>query len=106
MSTQSMQALARAKEIYSDRAKVKREIRSGERTIPDVLNLECCARMLLLDLLKSAPEFRKSGGRGTADQLALALIGEIGASPYCVVGRLSDRQRGLLSEACSGRQAM
>lgn len=93
---QYIEALARATEVRVARADVKHEVSGGELSIADALVDPRAAGMTVFQLLSCQHRW----GRRTSLRVLRSLrIGE-----WKAVGALTDRQRGLLADACSRKQ--
>ena len=91
MGTQSLEALALANEVRSGRARLKREVASGEslRAIIDAPP-KCCERVTIGEVVTWPHRWGKTRGSRV---LVLA-----GVSPTRKLGNLTDRERGSLVE--------
>lgn len=85
--TQRMDALKRANEIRSDRAQLKRNLKSGRTWVVDVLEApaEWALTMKLYDLIVNVPKY----GRVKTNRL----LQQCRISPSKTLGGLTDRQR-------------
>jgi len=96
---QCLDALDKANEVRFHRADVKRAIREGRTTVPDVLLGELhplMEGMRILDLLTAQPYW---GLRKSRPVLAELRIGE-----RRTLGSLTLRQRALIADAMMGRR--
>lgn len=94
---QHMQALARANEVRLARARMKREIASGQRRAVDVVS-ECpweAESMSLIELLSA----QRRWGRARSRKMILA----VGLTENKRLGTLTERQRNLLAGALASR---
>lgn len=94
---QRMDALGRANAIRSHRARVKREIKAGERSVVDeLLDVgELMETMKVYDLLLAVPKF----GRVKVN----TILSRNQISPSKTIGGLSKRQRRVLVLALAAR---
>jgi hypothetical protein len=92
-----MEALERANQIRSQRAKLKRDLRAGKATIDRLLESppEYLETAKVFDLLLAVPKF----GRVKANKI----LQQVRISPSKTVGGLSDRQRGELVQLLRSR---
>jgi hypothetical protein len=92
-----MDALKRANDIRSKRAQLKKELKSGDKDILDVLKNppEYLKTAKVMDLVLVVPKF----GRVKATRI----LTRCRVSPSKTVGGLSDRQRAELIEALENR---
>jgi hypothetical protein len=90
-AAQYLPMLDYANAIRMGRAQVKREIRSGEKSIGEALELECVQGMRVWDLLKAQ---RAWGPQKTARAMNDVRVGQ-----FRKVENLSPRQRALVAEA-------
>jgi len=93
---QRMDALRRANDIRSDRARLKERLRTGDLTITDVLNdpPSCVHTAKVLDLLLAVPKY----GRVKANRL----LERCRVSPAKTVNGLTPRQRKELLDMLGG----
>jgi hypothetical protein len=91
-----MDALRRANDIRSDRARLKERLRTGDLTITDVLNdpPSCVHTAKVLDLLLAVPKY----GRVKANRL----LERCRVSPAKTVNGLTPRQRKELLDMLGG----
>lgn len=94
MLDQHMVALDRARQVRSDRARVKRAVAAGRMTLLGAIEDPCCRSMLLIDLMCC----QRHVGRVRASR-ALRML-EIGERR--LVGDLTERQRGLIARLTWG----
>ena len=94
---QCMEALEMANRNYRDRAQLKREIRAGERSAPDVLAdlPECFRTMHPEQLMRSIYEF-------PTKLYAERFLRNIPVSPTRTLGEMTERQRARLAEMIEG----
>lgn len=85
---QRMEALRRANEVRTRRARLKKDVKAGEVDPGSVLDDPAYATMKLIDLLLAVPKV----GRTKANRVLV--MNRI--SPSKTLGGLSDRQRGAL----------
>jgi hypothetical protein len=93
---QYMDALDRANELRCVRSVVKRRIRAGELSIATALELECCQRMTVMQILCAQYHV----GRRTA----LRTLSPLRISEIRLVRDLTERQRAVLAKACKPRR--
>ena len=87
---QHLQALQRANEVRDERARLKRDLKAGRKTLAQALEDPCVAKMEVVDLLKCLPRW---GRHHAMRALAPEYI-----SPNRLVGTLTERQRKALVE--------
>lgn len=94
-----MEALKRANDIRTARAKLKKDLKAGRRTIQDLLNEppEYVMTAKVFDMLLATPKF----GRVKANKI----LQQCRISPSKTVGGLSERQRTELVELLRRRVA-
>jgi hypothetical protein len=87
---QQLDALARANEIGSQRAKLKRDLKAGRKAIEDVLNQrpEWLASATILDLLIWTPKAQTHQGQPRSAPLS--------DKPEPNIGALTERQRHII----------
>ncbi len=78
-------ALAKAVQVRSERAQIKKDLKKGILDLTTVLNAEVVGKMKVLALLESLPRYGKVRAR--------QLMDELGISPVRRVAGLSSRQR-------------
>lgn len=90
-------ALDKAMHVRAERAKAKRAVKHGERTVADVLSDEslACSRMRVRQLLASVP--------GIGTRKAARLMEELGIPANRRVGGLGRKQREAVLEAIGGQ---
>lgn len=86
---QRMDALERANDIRSHRARVKRELRAGRKRLVDLFDDPLCASMKIFDALLALPKV----GRVKANRILISAR----ISPSKTLGGMTERQR---SELC------
>jgi hypothetical protein len=74
MSAQAMRALERANTVRLAKARLKRQVKNGERTFRSVLDElpECCANMTAFDVLQWCPQV----GHERARKLTRGVVSE------------------------------
>jgi len=95
--SQHMEALESANRIRLERSDFKRKILSGERSITDSFQAECCQTMTVMALLMAQ--------RRWADRRAAKLLSMLGLSELKTVGGLTERQRRLVLDALARRSS-
>ena len=90
-AAQYLPMLDYANAIRMGRAQVKREIRSGEKSIREALELECVQGMRVWDLLKAQWEW--------GPQRTSCAMNDLGIGQFRKVENLTARQRALVAEA-------
>jgi hypothetical protein len=94
--SQYLDALDKGNAIRMGRAQVKREIRSGEKSIGEALELECVQGMCVWDLLKAQ--------RAWGPQKTARVMNDVRVGQFRKVENLTSRQRALVAEATRGRE--
>jgi hypothetical protein len=89
--------LARAHQVRSDRARVKRALAAGTMTIAAALEEPSCQTMRVLDLLGCQPRWGRVRALRTLQRLQM--------SELRLVGELTHRQQTLIVDAVSGKSA-
>lgn len=90
--SQALEALALANQVRNDRAVVKRQVKSGELTVVEVLADPpvCCETMAVGELLRAQRDW---GPRRCRRLLSRASVSEIRR-----IGDLTERQRSLIAD--------
>lgn len=88
---QPLIALDRANEIRFARCQARRDLRAGVITLAQTLDLACCRRMRVVDVLVWQ--------RGWGPHRARRALRAAGCSERLLVEQLTDRQRQVLGEA-------
>lgn len=89
---QRMDHLELANKVRLGRADAKKRVKHGELTVGAAMRLGCCRNMPVFQLLTA----QKSWGA----KRALGVLSPLGVGARKPVGELSERQRGLVVEAC------
>jgi len=91
-----MTALARANEVYRGRVEVKRALRERETTLNHVLSEPSVQTAMIYDVLL----WQRQWGRSRV----LSVLVSLQISETRLVRELTDRQKGLIVEACRGER--
>ena len=96
MTTQPQHALQLANAVRLARVQVRRDIRAGEKSISEVLDLECMQTMQVHDLLCAQHRW--------GDTRARELLNQLGIRGRKEIRDLTDRQRAELTRRTSLHQ--
>jgi hypothetical protein len=94
-----MTALAHANEIRLARAQAKRDIKAGELSIPEALEMDCVQSMTLFALLQAQMSWGSAGTYRSEGIKAKRLLSVLGISQSRIVRDLTERQREALRES-------